>query len=810
MKMKLLAAAITLAAAEAQALKGKVINQNGDAIADAYIEVIGAKDVYRSDKLGQFNIPLQEVDEIHIEAKGFSHKILHLHGEYDEPLSITLTKGVMEFVDVVGIPIHASTIESAQPVSVLAGDELRKRQADTLGETLKNEVGVHSTYYGGVSSSPIIRGLDGPRVLITQNGLDASDASRVGPDHVVAAEASTAEQIEILRGPATLFYGSGAIGGVVNIVDDRVPQESEQKGAFLTEYNSVNDETAVSAAYTGGTTKLAFHLDGFWRESNDIDIPESASLDDAEGASGSIVNSSAKSSGFNLGGSLLLDNGFIGLSYGRLDRLNGIPGHAHDEHEEHEEHGEDAHEEMEDEERILSELKQNRWQFISEINVDTAFLAAIHARLGYTDYEHAEIHETEEHAEHLGEEHEHEEGTVFNNTTLQGRVDLIHKELAGWKGAISFESKLVDFEAIGQEAFTPPSETEEFALSIIEEKHTGDILWQLGARIEHITMNADDVIMESHEEHGEEPESAHDNNDVIAFDEFSFTPVSVSAGVVWDFVPGYNLGMSIARAERAPNAAELFSVGPHIATRAFEAGALFEIHAEDGEMYLEYTGQAEKEVSNNIDISLRKFEGNMGFILNLFYNEISNYYGLFDTGLSSEDIFHHDELDMDAGPAAEDEHAHGEELPVYIFAQQDASLYGMEVELAWQFHPYFKWTVWGDLVRAELDDGEPLPRVSPGRLGTELAFERDGWYAELTSVKYYDQNETAINETATPGYTLLDARISYSMPLFGMDTRLYLAAKNLTDEFARVHTSFLKDDAPLPGRNINAGLQLKF
>ena len=159
-------------------------------------------------------------------------------------------------------------VPSVDGVNVLSGDALRERQASTLGETLKHEVGVHSSYYGPVASSPIIRGLEGPRVLVTQNGLDAGDASRVGPDHAVAAEASTARQIEILRGPATLFYGSGAIGGVVNVVDDRVPQSTDTNGEWRLQQDSVADDKLVSASGNTGIGSMGLHLDGFWREAD--------------------------------------------------------------------------------------------------------------------------------------------------------------------------------------------------------------------------------------------------------------------------------------------------------------------------------------------------------------------------------------------------------------------------------------------------------------------------------------------------------------------------------------------------------------
>lgn len=432
------------------ALSGQVADSAGNPISDASIEIVGSQLQTHTDSEGRFNLDTSNnaAQELHINALGYNHKTLHLSSSQERSLIITLNPSVIEQIDVTATPLHLSIMESAQPVAVVAGDELRRKQASTLGETLKNEIGVHSSYFGPVSSSPIIRGLNGPRVLITQNGLDVSDASRVGPDHTVATEASTAEQIEILRGPATLFYGSGAIGGVVNIVDDRVPSSSETKTAFSVGHNSVADEDEVSLAYTGGSDRFAVHVDGFWRDGGNYEIPGIAVLEteeehEEEGheehAEGVLENSASESKGINVGGSILLDNGYVGFAYGRLERVNGIPGHSHgheEEHdeEEHEEEHDEEHEEHE-EEGVYSDLKQDRWQLISELSIETPWLSGVNTRIGYTDYEHAEIKDGGV-------------GTVFKNTTIQARTDLILQQVAGWRGALSIEAKTSDLSLI--------------------------------------------------------------------------------------------------------------------------------------------------------------------------------------------------------------------------------------------------------------------------------------------------------------------------------------------------------------------------
>lgn len=773
------------------ALSGQVVDTNGNPLANVHIEVVGSQQEAFTNNSGRFNLGAGDtaLDELHIYAPGYSHQTVKLNSTQSEPLLITLRQSAIEQIDVTATPFHSSIMESAQPVSVLAGDDLRRQQSATLGDTLKNEVGVHSSYFGPVASTPIIRGLNGPRLMITQNSLDTSDASRVGPDHVVAAEASTAEQIEILRGPATLFYGSGAIGGVVNVVDDRVPSSSEVKGAFSVDHSTVNEGNRISGAFTGGGDTFAFHVDGFWRDGEDYEIPGLAELEHdeheeneeeehEEHSEGVLESSAAESQGFNFGGCILLENGYVGLSYGRLEIESGIPGHSHGHEEEEEEDSVEEHEE----ESVISDLEQDRWQLISELAINSAWISSLNTRISYTDYEHSEIENGEV-------------GTTFKNDTIQARVELIAQELNGWHGAILLEGRSSDFEAIGEEAFTTPSRTDNFALAIMEEKHTGQLLWQLGARIEQVTIKADPIEFEDHDT---------EEVDLLAFDDIKFNPFSLSAGVVWDFAEDFNAAFSFSHAQRAPSAAELFSYGPHIGTGTFEVGALFELHDEEGELHFEFNDDAQEEVSNNIDLSLRKHSGNVGWVVNLFYNQVDNFLYERNTGLTSEDLEHDHEEE-----AGEEDHEH-EELPVYVFDQADAELYGLEAQLNWRVSDPLTLSVWGDSIRGKLSNGSNLPRIPPLRIGSELTFESGGWLAQLGVSRYSEQDKVAVQETTTDGYTLVDAQLAYTFPASNTALTVYLQGDNLTDEDARVHSSFLKDRAPLPGRGFTLGLRGSF
>ncbi|WP_371376194.1 TonB-dependent receptor [Thalassotalea aquiviva] len=801
----------------AQTVIGVVFDVNGKPLKSVKVKIKN-KSVF-TDVNGQFVFKQldDKAHEVHFSAPGYSHISKQVNANDTTPLNVTLSQSSIEILDVYATPLHASTIESAQPVNVLVADELRSKQASTLGDTLKGEVGVHSTSYGNVSSSPVIRGMDGPRVLVTQNGLDVGDASRVGPDHIVSGEASTATQIEVLRGPSTLFYGSGAIGGVVNVVDERVPTHNDTLVNYLLAHESVNDQNSASLNLNTGKGKFALHLDGFWRQSNDVNIPgyaenqhdlhdedhedehedeheeelsdehESEHDDEKKGV---IENTAAKASGFNIGTSYLLDNGYVGVSYGRLARQYGIPGHAHgeDAHDSHQEDVNPIEGEEHSDDSVSGDLTQNRYQMLSALSYENDFINQINTKLAFTDYQHQEIEDGVV-------------GTVFKNKMMEARADFYHHEVNGWTGAWTAHYKSNDFEAIGDEAFTPPSKTDAMALVWLEEKHFGDFLWQLGARIEHVKITVEDSHddADSHDEHDED----------IDLDEIksqSFTPLSLSAGTVWDYQQGYNLAFSLSYSQRAPSAAELFANGPHIGTNTYEIGAIFDVEAHQGHADIGLNSQkVDLETSYNIDLTWRKFEGNFGFVFSAFYNHIDDYYYQQNTALFANNGHQHDEGILDEFLLEEEEG-----LPIYQFQQADVDMYGFEAELAYQISEPLKATLIADYIRAKLTDGGNLPRIPPMRIGSELTYQQDNYAISSTLSHYFKQNDVADLETSTKGYTMLDAKADFYLDGFGDDFVIFVKAQNLTNEEARVHGSFLKDTAPLPGRNFSVGIRGSF
>jgi len=793
-KVSLVASAIALATAStelhAEQITGLITNEHGQVVSGATVKVMGTNKAVQTNESGFYTLTVKPGGyELHITAGNYVHKNVSvvINDAENPKVDVALEKSAIEIIDVSATPFHSSNIESALPVTVLHGETLRMRQANTLGDTLSKEVGVHSNFHGGVASTPIIRGLDGPRVLVTQNGLDAGDASRVGPDHAVSTETSTSERVEVLRGPATLFYGSGAIGGVVNIVDESIPRSTETEGEWLTEYNSNNEQALASGSVTSGIGNFAVHADGFYRDSENYQIPEKNGVDE-------VANSAAESSGFTLGTSYLLNNGFVGLSYQNLEQEYGIPGHSHGD------------EDIE----VFADLTQNRWQLLSELSFDNTVIKSLNTKVGYTDYRHTEVE--------LGVV-----GTTFDNESLEARVEILHQDFMDWRGGLSVHYKQSDFTAVGAEAFTPPSETSSLGLAWIEERHFGDFLLQLGARIERTEITAAkvrlpdlEVVEPEHDDHSEGGHAGHDEHDHGAHEahgmtqnfsvEHVFTPVSLSAGLVWDFTDGYNLGLSLSHSERAPSAAELLSFGPHIGTGSYEVGALFSLHDDHGEEphFALTDHDIVMETSNNIDISLRKFKGDIGFIFNAFYNQIDDYYYEQATGLSAGDG--HDHSGHDHGEHGEEAHT----LPLYIFTAQDVSLYGFEAQVSWQVTDEFTWRVQGDFLRARLDAGGELPRTPPARIATEISYQGEVISADLFVSHNFEQTHTAPLETSTDSYVMVDANVNYHFSLGQHNLAVYLKGINLTDEYAQVHTSFLKDLTPLAGRSVSLGIRGSF
>ncbi|MBE0458169.1 TonB-dependent receptor [Pseudoalteromonas prydzensis] len=785
--------ALSSFSAHAAVVTGQVLDDKNQPISQAEVHVHGKAQTIKTDNNGQFSINIDANSQLHISKDNYVDARIAVN-EASPALQVTLIPTSVETVVVYASALHKNSLEMISPVSVLSGDELRNKAKPTLGETLKGLPGVNASYFGPVSSSPIIRGLDGPRVKITQNGLDSSDASRIGPDHATSNDSLAAEQIEVLRGPATLLYGSGAIGGVVNVVDNRIPTDNIEQltGAVEYSHDTVSNANTYAAKLETGHNNFNFHFDGTKRTGDDYQTPRfnlpEEEHEDHEGhdeeeheTATSVKNTFIDSQTVNFGTSYVGEHLTLGVSYGRIETDYGIPAHSHEHGHEHEH--EHAHEEGE-EEAVYARVEQDRWQGLMSYALHNNWIETINLRLGYTDYRHAEIEDGAI-------------GTIFSNETTEARFNVEHK-LGNWHGMAGYHFSESNYDADGEEAFTPASKTTTNALFILEEQQFGDVTVELGARLEDYNIDSNvDTSAHDHDhdhDHDHEEHADEHGNELTAYSK-SFTNLSASAGAIWQYTPGQSVSLSVSHSERAPLSAELLSNGVHIATGTYELGLDYVI--EDGEIHFE-PENIKQETSTNIDFGFRRFSGDFGYTVNFFYNDIENFYYQQNTGL----IFDEEHGLETAEPG------HDDGMAVYQFVSKDAKLYGIEFDAHYQLNANAMVKLFGDSTTAKLADDEGnLPRIPANKLGSELQYTISDWQFSLTGTHYFEQNDITAYETATDGYTLFDAQANYQLTVGPVDTQFYINIDNITDELGFVHSSFIKDQAPLPGRNFRLGVR---
>lgn len=405
------------------------------------------------------------------------------------------------------------------PAKILSGDELRDKVGSSLGETLSQELGVSASGFGPGASRPIIRGLEGSRVKMMENGMAVSDVSGLSNDHAVAAEGAVARQIEILRGPAALLYGSGAIGGLVNVVNERIPTHLEEKlvGQAEVRYGTVDESRNASGSVDGSAGAIGFHVDGNIRRAHDYEIPGPRVLGDDSSEGRRLDNSFTRQETGGAGASLIGKWGHVGASVSLLDSLYGIPS------------GEGA--------RI--DQAQTRYDIDSLVNTPFEGFESFKFKLGYTDYEHTEL------------DADNEPETNFTNRSLESRWELAHKPVAGWHGTLGMQTENTHFAALSaheDDTTVPATHSTSVAGFLVEERDFGKLRMNAGVRLETVKRR---------------PEGMQKR-------EFDLT--SYSIGGMYPVMPGYSAGLTLSVAQRAPATEELYSDGPHHATETFDIG----------------------------------------------------------------------------------------------------------------------------------------------------------------------------------------------------------------------------------------------
>ena len=664
------------------------------------------------------------------------------------------TAGSLPPVTVSASGLQLGANDMTTPTAVLEGDELVRRREATLGETLGSEPGITSSHFGAGASRPIIRGMDGPRVKVLSDGAELHDASTISPDHAVASEPLLATQIEVLRGPSALVYGGGAVGGVVNVLDGKVPTAIPQKGiegSAELRANTGAGEGAGAFSLTGGAGNLAVHVEGVARDAGDYRVGKGWAPDGEP--TRKVPGSFNRTDTGSVGLSWVGERGYLGAAYTRQAARYGLPGHnhsfegchthgthlhcgAHEEEDDHD-HGAEEHGDV-----PVVDLRSERLDIRGELRNPFTGFSALRLRAGVTDYVHDEV----------------EDGTIattFKNKAYDTRMELQHEPLAGFKGVVGLQTSQRKFSAIGEEAYVQPTVTRKTGLFVLEEYRLNDWYgdWRFEAALRHDRQTAEALASGS-----------------AGGTERSHNGTSASLGAVWKFTPGYQVGTSFTRASRAPSAEELYARGLHMATSTYERG----------------NANLRSETSQNIDLSLKKTSGDTTFGVSVFRNRISNY--IYGRTL--------DEVDG---------------LQLLQYSQADATFTGIEGQVRQRVTRNMGVTLFGDTVRAKLDGGGLLPRIPATRAGVRLDANWNAWEGQVEWVQVARQNRVAAFETATPGYGMLNLGVSYRGQLSsGTPWQVYLKANNLTDRLAYAHTSFIKNAAPLMGRNITVGVKVAF
>jgi iron complex outermembrane receptor protein len=648
------------------------------------------------------------------------------------------TPAQLEEIIVTGVPYGISQNATTIATTVIDAEQLAVAPAASLGDLLNGTPGVRSTSFAPGTSRPVIRGLAGPRVQVLTNGVGLIDASSVSPDHQVASDPAEASRIEIVRGPATLIYGGSAIGGVVNVIDGRIPEAMPEGGldGHLTAQGSTVDEGSL----VGGRADIALggnfvlHLDALRKNADDYEIPSSPisqRLADADGVdrdeTGTLANSFSELDAWGVGGAFVGDNGFLGVSWKETDSTYGIVA----------------------EETVFIELEQQRFDVRGAYRFDQGPFREVRGIYGQADYTHTEF-------EDVGEP-----GTVFASDGYEARADLIQRAQGGWNGASGVQTLSRTLSAIGDEAYIPSADIEETGVYTVQRLDRDGYGFEGGLRFDRRTLSA------------------------IPFGgtgevEREFDNLSASAAAFFRPATGLFAGVSLSRTQRAPSEAELFADGVHIATSAYEVGDL----------------NLDTETVTTLEGTLHYDGGRFRGDLHVYASQFDGFIDLRDTGTEFEF----------------DEDGEIESFPIFAYQQTDAEFRGFEAEAA-----YDVWVEGGrvvtlegavDVVDADTDLG-PAARIPPYSVTGRIRYASTPVDLSLEVRHVGEQDDVAEFELPTDSYTLVNLFGAWR-PFADPAVTIFAEARNLTDEEAREHASFLKDIAPQPGRNLRVGVTYRF
>ncbi|WP_180190423.1 zinc piracy TonB-dependent receptor ZnuD [Acinetobacter sp. YH01009] len=663
----------------------------------------------------------------------------------------------LEAINVQVHPLNQSAADFAVADNVIQHKALAQGGV-TIGDALAGQPGVYSNQFGAGSSRPVLRGQDGPRVKVLEHASETADVSTLSPDHAVTVDPILAKQIEVIRGPSTLLYAAGTVGGLVNVTDQKIPTSIPDKGyegQVGVRYNSGSDEKLASAGVTAALgEQFAIRVEGSKRKANDYIAPNYFHDHDGElEKERRVGNTFAEGQNVSVGASWIHDRGFAGLSYSNRQDQYGLPGHSHeyeschphddhlhcDGHDNHghtDEHDHSAHDEHDHDHDAAGpwvDLKSERYDFRTELANPFAGFQKIRVHASYTDYQHDEI-----------------EGdtaaTTFKSQGYDGRLELVHNPIADWEGVIGAQYNQQKLNISGEESLMNPNKTQKWSVFGLEHKQFGDFHVELGARVDQQKIEIDSEQKD--------------------YDDYG---ISYSGAVNWAFAPNYKLSLVGSHQERLPLAQELYADGKHFATNTYERG----------------NENLDVEKSNNLELGFHYEKDQLDYHVHVYHNWYDNY-----IYAATKDNF--------------------ENFRLVDYTQDKAKFYGVEAQVGYAVNDMYKLSVFGDYVRGKID-GENAPRVPAGRLGTKVDVDfADGWSGLAEYSHVFKQDKITAFERETDGYNMVNLGVAYSGQLKDQnDYRVYFKANNLLDEDVYSHTSFLAN-IPQVGRNFTVGLEFGF
>lgn len=710
-------------------------------------------------------------------------------------------------------------VETPLPVQVLAGDELAHRRQGGLGETLAGLPGVHLDSFGGGASRPVIRGQTLPRIEILTDGANLFDASSVSPDHAITTDPLLLDAIEIQRGPAAIRYGGNASNGAINLIDSKVPKALPNgglTGATEVRYGTGDEDKTVVGRITAGVGQFAFHAEGARRAAEDYSVPVRYGSD-------KLQDSFAESTSYAAGASWVTSKGYLGAAYTRVENQYGLPGHSHANGVCHL-HGypfpEPGRIDLHcvghgsyqnpftnpDSDTAMIKLRSERVDVRGDYTDLLPGIANMRIRGSYTDYRHDEV-----------------DGPIlysrYNNEVWDGRLEFTHKPLFGFTGTLGVQYtdgtfsglNLIDLHVPPTDAFgfdgTPDYLTRNVGVFLSERRSFGPVDIELAARKDWRTVRVPvpgPFYINLEEEYwgyyintyGDDwrtdVEQDYRNGWAETNPDRKHNPFSASVAATWNIRNGYSVALSLAHTERAPNMRELFADGSNLATNSYEVGLLAspnfvktylpdELLVDDDVM----------ERTKAVNLTVRKVGGPLEFQIGAFYQGVDDC------------IFAH---------LLESEVGTGTRHNFLLYTAVDAEFYGVDGQVSYQLTPASRITVFGDYVGTNIrSDDDNLPRIPPGRLGARFEHKVGALSGDVEYSHTFGQSKAASYETRTSGYGLLNATLSYRFDLDqAKAVELYVRGTNLLNELAFVHTSFVKDQSPLRGRNFVLGMRHAF